>query len=322
MTVDRLKALVANDFDAVNALITEKCQSDVELTASLSSHIMESGGKRLRPLLVLLASRACGYQGQTHIALAAMIEFVHTATLLHDDVVDDSTLRRGKKTANNIWGSKASILVGDYLLTQSLDFMLRAKSWPIVHLVADTMHQLSSGEIKQLSNRGNYDLSTADYFDIIRSKTALLFAASAGIGGLLAEVEPNIQTNIYQYGLHLGNAFQLIDDVLDYTADAETMGKNAGDDLSEGVITMPLLHAMQHGSPVQKTMIKQSLETGSQDMLPDILAAITSSQGIEATRELAAAEVDKALTHLKNLPDSIYKEALSDLALFTIKRDY
>jgi octaprenyl-diphosphate synthase len=272
--------------------------------------------------LVLLASKACNYQGRDHITLAAMIEFMHTATLLHDDVVDDSTLRRGQQTANDIWGSKASILVGDYLLTQCLNLMITTQSWPIMKLMSDTMHQLTLGEVKQLSNRGNYNLSVDDYFETIRSKTALLFAASAGMGAILGETSDATQKSLYDYGLHLGNAFQLIDDVLDYSADAETMGKNTGDDLAEGVITMPLLHTMQHGSKEEQALIKQSFEKGSLERLPEILNAIKANKALEATKALAIREMDLALTNLAVLPESIYKDALISLAKFAVERGY
>jgi len=322
MTVDRLRALVTDDFDAVNTLIIDKIQSKVGLIDDLSHYIVESGGKRLRPLLVLLASHACNYKGQDHISLAAMVEFFHTATLLHDDVVDDSTLRRGRETANEIWGSKASILVGDYLFTQSVQLMVSAKNWPILSLMAETSHQISWGEVKQLANRHNPALSTEDYLDVIRSKTALLFAASAAIGALLGDMDEAVQTGLYNYGLHLGNAFQLIDDALDYSADAKTIGKNTGDDLADGMATMPLLHALQHGTKEQQQLIKQSLKEGGLQNLPEILNAIKTTNAIEFTKQFAAQEIDAALSALQVLPDSIYKEALIELAQFAINRAF
>jgi octaprenyl-diphosphate synthase len=322
MTVDRLKALVTNDFKAVNALIVDKIQSQVGLIDDLSHHIVESGGKRLRPLLVLLASHACGYKGQDHIALAAMIEFFHTATLLHDDVVDESTLRRGRETANEIWGSKASILVGDYLFTQSVQLMVNVNNWPILKLMADTSHEISCGEVKQLANRHNSALSIDDYLDVIRGKTALLFATSAAIGSLLGNNGETIEKALYSYGLHLGNAFQLIDDALDYSTDVEALGKNTGDDLADGKATMPLLHALKHGNSEQQELIKKSLKEGSLKNLPEILKAIQDTKAIEFTQEYAAKEIEHALSALGILPDSIYKKALCDLADFAIKRSH
>lgn len=322
MTVERLKALVVDDFDEVNTLIIDKIQSRVGLIDDLSHYIVESGGKRLRPLLVLLSAHACNYKGVEHISLAAMVEFFHTATLLHDDVVDDSTLRRGRETANEIWGSKASILVGDYLFTQSVQLMVKAKNWAILDLMAETSHQISWGEVKQLANRHNPALTIDDYLEVIRSKTALLFAACAAIGALLGETTEEIQKGLYDYGLHLGNAFQLIDDALDYSADVKTIGKNTGDDLAEGMATMPLLHALHHGTSEQQHLIKQALKEGGLQNLPEILQAIETTKGIEFTKQYAAQEVDFALSALQVLPDSIYKEALVELAQFAINRAY
>jgi len=322
MTLDRLKALVSHDFDAVNKVIIEKIHSKVGLIDELSYYIIESGGKRLRPLLVLLSSYACGYRGQNHISLAAMVEFFHTATLLHDDVVDASDLRRGHKTANNIWGSKASVLVGDYLVTLSLQVISDIGNWPVFRLMSDTSTQIVTGEIKQLSNRHNTSLSTEEYFEVIRSKTALLFAASAAIGGLLGGVDEELQRAMYQYGLHLGNAFQLIDDALDYSSDAKTIGKNIGDDLSAGMATLPLIHVLQHGSAEEQQLIQQSLKEGSLDQLPRVLKAIEANNSIEFTKQFAAKEVDHALAALESLPSSVYKEALVDLAHFAVQRAY
>ncbi|KTC78039.1 polyprenyl synthetase family protein [Legionella brunensis] len=322
MTVARLRTLVNADFEAVNALIIDKIQSQIGLIDDLAHHIVESGGKRLRPLLVLLASHACGYKGKDHIALAAMIEFFHTATLLHDDVVDESTLRRGRETANEIWGSKASILVGDYLFTQSVQLMVNVNNFPILRLLANTSHEISCGEVKQLVNRHNFELSIEEYLDVIRAKTALLFAASAAIGAHLSNAGEQIEKGLYSYGLHLGNAFQLIDDALDYCSDAKTIGKNIGDDLADGKATLPLLHALNKGTPLQQQIIKDSIKKGSLQNLAAILAAIEETDAIEFTRNYAALEVDRALSALQSLPDSAYKKALEELAQFAIQRDH
>jgi octaprenyl-diphosphate synthase len=317
MTINRIKALVQDDFDAVNVLIIEKIQSQVGLIDNLSHHIVKSGGKRLRPLLVLLASHACGYNGRDHITLASMIECFHTATLLHDDVVDESTLRRGQETANSIWGSKASILVGDYLLTQSVQLLVSVGNMPILQLIADTSHQISCGEIKQLHNRHNVSLNYDQYFEVIRAKTALLFAAAACIGAHLSEADLRIQQGLYNYGLHLGNAFQLIDDALDYCSDAHTIGKNIGDDLADGKATLPLIHALQHGNPRQQQQIRESLAH-----LPDILQALKETKAIAYTKKVASQEVDLALTALQALPKSLYRDALTELANFALQREF
>lgn len=322
MAIERLRTLVGEDFDAVNQLIIEKIQSQVSLIDDLSNHIVQSGGKRLRPLLVLLASNACGYKGRYHINLAAMVEFFHTATLLHDDVIDESTLRRGKETANEIWGSKASILVGDYLFTQYMQLMIDVADLNIMRLLTDIAHEIGCGEIKQLVNRNNPALTEADYFDVIRSKTSLLFAASASLGALVCQAEKPLIDGLYHYGLHLGNAFQLIDDALDYCSDAKTLGKNIGDDLADGKATLPIIHVLKNGTDNQQHMVKKSLEQGNLDNLPEILAAIEETKAIDYTRKIAAEEVDKALSALHILPDSVYKNALAELAQYAINREH
>ncbi|STX50551.1 octaprenyl diphosphate synthase IspB [Legionella busanensis] len=322
MSVDRLRALVANDFEAVNTLIIDKIQSQIGLIDDLSHHIVESGGKRLRPLLVLLASHACGYKGNNHIPLAAMVEFFHTATLLHDDVVDESKLRRGKETANEIWGSKASILVGDYLFTQSVQLLVNVKNWSVLNLFANTSHEISCGEIKQLVNRHNPLLSIDDYLEVIRAKTALLFAASAAIGAILGESGQEIETSLYQYGLHLGNAFQLVDDALDYCADTKKTGKNIGTDLADGKATMPILHALKQGTPEQQFIIRQSLKEGNANNLSEIINILHETKAIEFTKQFAANEVDAALTALCVLPNSSFKQALEELATFALQRTH
>lgn len=322
MAIHRLRMLVSEDFDAVNALIIEKIHSEIGLIDDLSNHIVQSGGKRLRPLLVLLASRACNYQGQDHVTLAAMMEFFHTATLLHDDVIDESTLRRGRETANKIWGSKASILVGDYLFVQYMRLMVEVGDLKIMALLADISYQITTGEVKQFSNRHNPALTVEEYFDVIRSKTSLLFAAAASLGALAAKAPEEIEKGLYAYGLHLGNAFQLIDDALDYCSDAKTLGKNIGDDLADGKATLPLLHVLKNGTQAQQLVIKESLQLGTLDYMPEILASIVETNAIEYTRSVAATEVEKALSALNVLPDSEYKDALAALAQYAIQRDH
>lgn len=322
MNIDHIRRLVSQDFDAVNTLIVNTIQPHIGLIDDLSTHIVQSGGKRLRPLIVLLASKACGYEGVDHIHLAAVIEFIHTATLLHDDVVDESTLRRGRQTANSIWGNKASILVGDFLFTQSMQLTTAVGNLSIIQMITDTSLQIISGEVKQLTNRHNPHLSFEDYFEIIRAKTAYLFATAARIGAHLGKADLSIQEALYGYGLHLGNVFQLIDDVLDYCADVEVLGKNIGDDLADGKATLPLIHAFKRGSAEQQQQIKTSLMQGSLDHLPDILKAIEETKAIEFSKKIATEEMDKALSSLKCLPDSDYKTALKDLAVFALQRNH
>lgn len=322
MSIHHSKALVSDDFEAMNRLIVEKIQENVGLIDNLANHILQSGGKRLRPLLVLLSSHACQYQGDTHILLAAMIEFFHTATLLHDDVVDDSTLRRGRQTAHGIWGSKASILVGDYLFTLYMQLMITVGDLSIMSLLTDISNQIARGEIMQLSNLHNDKLSIDDYYSVIRSKTSLLFAASTTIGAMIAKADEATIQSLYDYGLHLGNAFQLIDDALDYCSDAKTIGKNIGDDLADGKVTLPLLHALQQGTPTQQQQIRHSINQGGLEHLALILEAISDTNAIEFTKRKAREEIDLALTALMVLPPSQYKDALVDIARYAIDREY
>jgi len=320
--IHRLRALVRDDFDAVNALIVANIQSEISLLDELANHIIQSGGKHLRPLLLLLSAHACGYQGKEHIKLAAMIEFFHTATLLHDDVIDESSLRRGRKTAHSIWGSKASILVGDYLFTQYMQLMVSVGNLKIMQVLTEMTHKIGCGEIKQLANRHNPSLAMDDYFDVIQAKTSILFAASSRLGALIGDADDAIEKGLHAYGLHLGNAFQLIDDALDYCSDAETMGKNMGDDLADGKATMPLLYALQQGTPAQQEKIKQGLKEGSLEYLPEILDALKETGAIEYTQKLAEQEVDQAINALQVLPDSEYKQALEEIARYTVTRKH
>ena len=322
MTINRLRELVHDDFDAVNVLIINNIQSPIELLDDLANHIIQSGGKRLRPLLVLLASRACLYKGRDHITLAAMMEYFHTATLLHDDVIDESTLRRGRETAHKIWGDKASILVGDYLFSQYMHLMVSVGDLNIMRILTDMADQIACGEIKQLANRHNYSLSVNDYFEVIRLKTSLLFASCAQLGALISHAHTDVREALSTYGLHLGNAFQLKDDALDYCSNAKIMGKNIGDDWVDGKMTMPLLYVLQHGDLAQQQLIKEGLTQGSRTSLPEVLKALADTNAIECTQKLAKDEVERALNALSMLPNSVYKEALVELGEYAILRDH
>ena len=320
--LNAIKNLVHHDFEAVNQLIVRNLTSQVELISELCHHIIASGGKRLRPLMVLLAAKACGYTGTQHIDLAAAVEYFHTATLLHDDVVDESTLRRGQETANEIWGSKPCILVGDYLFTQAVQLMVGCKNLQILSLFSDIAHEISCGELKQLNHRYNIHMSLEDYFDVIRSKTALLFSASAALGGSVSHPTTETVAALSAYGLHVGNAFQLIDDALDYCATSETLGKNIGDDLNNGKLTLPLLYALQQSQGSQQKTIQQSIETGTRAHLDEILAIIEDTQAIPYTYRIAHQEIDKALSALTLLEDTEYKQGLIQLAQFAVSRDH
>ena len=321
LTIDPIRELVYDDLIAVQTLMLNTSHSSVDLINDLVNHIVKSGGKRIRPLLILLTCHACHYEGEDHIKLASMIEFFHTASLLHDDVIDQSTLRRGQKTANTIWGDKASILVGDYLFTRHIQLMLQIGNLNIMKNFMDIAHQISCGEIKQLVKR-HHVLSNNDYFDVIRSKTSLLFAACSQLSALLSETDAHLEKALYHYGLHLGNAFQLTDDALDYCADVNVIGKNIGDDLADGKTTMPLLHVLQHGTSKQKEQIQHALSKGTRDDLPDVLRAIHETNAIEHTKSIALNEAQKAQKALNSLPESVYKDALHELAHYAALRDH
>ncbi|MBA4260259.1 MAG: octaprenyl diphosphate synthase [Chitinophaga sp.] len=320
MGIDAIRLLVEDDLSAVNELIVEKIKSPIKLINNIAEHVIQSGGKRLRCLLILLASRACNYKGKEHITLAAMIEFFHTATLLHDDVLDESILRRGQKTANTLWGNKATILAGDFLFIKHLELMVEVGDIRIIELLIGIAPQIGSGEIQQFSSNYRTDVSLEEYLNSIEAKTALLFAASSKIGALISKSDIKIQQALYTYGLQLGNAFQLIDDAMDYCSDATIMGKNSGDDLACGKITLPLIYALQQGTEAQKKVIEESLEWGSLERLPQILEILAETHAIEHTINLAATKVESAISSLSILPDSIYKKALEELAQYVLER--
>jgi len=322
MPLKPLIALVQDDFAAVSALMESELHAKIRLIDELCHHILDGGGKRIRPLLLLLVAKACGYEdGNAHVRMAAAIEYFHTATLLHDDVVDDSSLRRGKTTAHEEFGSKASILVGDYLFTQAMRLTAILKMHNVNQVMSDTAHEITCSEIQQLSNRHNPDISVDDYFAVIRGKTAILFAASAKIGAQLAEADLAVQDAFYDFGLHLGNAFQMIDDVLDYCSNADVIGKNIGDDLNEGKPTLPVIHALKHGSPEQQDIIRRAISQGSIADLDTIMTAIQDTKAIEATYQVAREEIRLALAALVNTGiQNSYSQGLKQLADFSVSR--
>lgn len=320
MSLTAITQLVESEFNSVNQLILEQIESNIGLIEQLGHHIIDSGGKRLRPLLLLITANACGYQGDQHIPVAASIEYFHTATLLHDDVVDDSHLRRGKETAHDVYGSKASILVGDYMFTLSIRLMLDTDSHDILKLMSHTSHEMTRGELKQLNNRHNPNVDQQQYMEVIRCKTAILFAAAAKIGGILSNSPEPLRDALYDYGMHLGNAFQIIDDALDFCSNAETIGKNIGDDLADGKPTLPLIIAMRNSQGQQKQFIEQAIQQGSIENLDQILLAIENTNALDTTYQVAHQEKDKAIACLQHLDDSPYKQALIDLAEFSVER--
>ncbi|MBL1293312.1 MAG: octaprenyl diphosphate synthase [Thiotrichales bacterium] len=320
--LEKAKALISDEMLAVDQLIGQRLSSDVVLINQLGGYIVNSGGKRLRPQLVLLAAGALGYQGQKHQLIAAIIEFIHTATLLHDDVVDASEMRRGQKTANALWGNEASVLVGDFLYSRAFEMMVEADSMRIMEILARATNTIAEGEVLQLMNCNDPDTTEARYLEVIHSKTAKLFQAATQIGAVLTDSDQATEQAMADYGMHLGTAFQLIDDVLDYSATSKELGKNIGDDLAEGKPTLPLIYAMNNGSSEQTAIIRDAIENSGRDNMPAIIEAIESTGAIDYTANCAAIEANKASDALSNVPPSDYREALLALAEFSIKRSF
>ena len=320
MTIDAVRGLVAADWGAVDDEIRRQLASDVVLVNQVSQYIIHSGGKRLRPLIVLLAARAAGYGGGAHVRAAALIEFIHTATLLHDDVVDASSLRRGRDTANELFGNEASVLVGDFLYSRAFQMMVSLGSMPIMDVMANATNTIAEGEVLQLMNAHDPDTTEQRYLDVIHRKTAKLFEAGAQIAAIVAGAPPAVEQQLATYGRHLGTAFQLVDDALDYSGDAAELGKNLGDDLAEGKPTLPLIHALRQGKPEQTALIRHAIEHGGLDDLSAIRSAIESTGGLQYTARLARSEADRALAALGGLPGSAYRESLASLAEFAVTR--
>lgn len=302
------------DMLSVDGLINNRLSSGVPLVGQVAEHIILAGGKRLRPVLLLLMAGALGYKGTDHHKLAAVIEFIHTATLLHDDVVDNSNLRRGRPTANAMFGNPASVLVGDFLYSRAFQMMVECQNLRILDIVAEATNVIAEGEVMQLMNMHDASLDVDAYLRVIRSKTAKLFEASTRLPAVLTQSSAAVETACAQYGQALGTAFQVIDDVLDYDGDAALMGKNLGDDLREGKATLPLIVAMQRGNPAQCALVKRAIEQGEVDALADIVQIVRETGAMQATREAASSEAQLAMNSLRVLPDSLYKEALSDVA--------
>ncbi|SDH36648.1 octaprenyl-diphosphate synthase [Vibrio xiamenensis] len=321
MDFKAIQSLTADDMAKVNETIHAQLNSDVSLINQLGFYIISGGGKRLRPLLAILSARSLGYQGEGHTLAAAFIEFIHTATLLHDDVVDESDMRRGKATANAAFGNAASVLVGDFIYTRSFQMMTELGSMKILKLMSDSVNVIAEGEVQQLMNCNDPDTTEESYMQVIYSKTARLFEAATQIGALLTNAPQHVELALQNYGRYLGTAFQLIDDVMDYTSDGEEMGKNVGDDLAEGKPTLPLLHAMQHGNPEQRAMIREAIElSNGMEKLDDILAAMEQVGSLEYTTNKALEEADKAIAELAVIPESEYKQALITLAHLAVNR--
>jgi octaprenyl-diphosphate synthase len=313
-------ALIAGDMQGMDAVIEQRLSSDVLLIGQVSRYIVAAGGKRLRPALLLLLSGALGFKGAQRFNLAAVVEFIHTATLLHDDVVDESTLRRGRATANEAFGNPASVLVGDFLYSRAFQMMVEAGDMRIMSTLAEATNVIAEGEVQQLMNMHDAGLSEEDYLRVIRSKTAKLFEASARIAALLAGSSPAVEAACADYGQALGTAFQVIDDVLDYDGDVAEMGKNLGDDLREGKVTLPLIIAMQRGTQIERSVLRQAIESGGAETMAEIVQIVQSTGALDATRASAAAEAQRAVDALTLLPDNEYRAVLLKLASQLLER--
>ncbi len=320
MSLEKLNQLIAADMAAVDQVIRSRLQSDVALVSQVGEYIIASGGKRLRPALVVLSARAFGYQGKLHFDLAAVVEFIHTATLLHDDVVDESELRRGRETANALFGNAASVLVGDFLYSRAFQMMVEASDMRVMQTLADATNLIAEGEVLQLLNCNDADVDAENYLRVIHRKTAKLFEAAMRLGAIIAKQDAAAEEAAARYGMHLGTAFQLVDDVLDYSGNAEEIGKNLGDDLAEGKPTLPLIYAMQHGTPAQAQVIREAIEQGDINRFAEVLQIVQQTGALDYTRQQAQLEADKAIAELSAITDSQYKQSLVELAKLAASR--
>jgi octaprenyl-diphosphate synthase len=322
VTPHLINDLIAADLRAVDEIIRKRLDSQVVLVRQVADYIIGGGGKRLRPALVILAAGACGYTGSHHLQLAAVVEFIHTATLLHDDVVDDSQMRRGRATVNSAFGDAAAVLVGDFLYSRAFQMMVQVQSMRVMEVLADATNTIAEGEVMQLLHVHNADVSETDYLRVIRSKTAKLFEAAGRLGGILAGVPRAQEDALAEYGMHLGTAFQLVDDILDYSGDLAQTGKNLGDDLSEGKATLPLIHAMRNGAAAQSALIRKALVEGGLSDFGPVMQAMQQTGALEYTRQQAEDSARQAHTALAGLPHSKYKDCLLELAAFAVTRNY
>ncbi len=320
MSINEIISPIAPDMQALDSVIRARLNSEVVLIRTIGEYIIGAGGKRMRPAMVLMMANALGYQGDQHHILAAVVEFIHTSTLLHDDVVDESDMRRGRETANEVFGNAASVLVGDYLYSRSFEMMVEVDSMRVMQILSQATTVIAEGEVLQLLNVHDPDVSVERYMQVVRYKTAKLFEAATQIAAVIAQAPAEIEEAAAAYGRHVGTAFQLIDDVLDYSGTAEALGKSVGDDLREGKPTLPLIRVMQVGTPEEKELISKAIETGEADF-DAVAAAIKNTDALEYTREIAVQEAQIALEALDKLPDSIYKTSLRNFCSFAIERD-
>lgn len=320
MSVQEIIRPIAEDMQKVDAVIRSRLNSDVVMIRTIGEYIISAGGKRMRPAMVLMIANALGYKGDLHHLLAAVIEFIHTSTLLHDDVVDESDMRRGRETANAVFGNAASVLVGDYLYSRSFEMMVDVDSMRVMQIISQATTVIAEGEVLQLLNVHNPDVTVERYIQVVRYKTAKLFEAATQVAAVIAGASPEIEEAAAAYGRHVGTAFQLIDDVLDYSGSVESLGKNVGDDLREGKPTLPLIRVMEVGTPEQQALIRKAIETGDADF-EAVAKAIHATDALDYTRQMAVKEAEIAQQALAALPDSVYKQSLSALAKFSVERD-
>ncbi len=315
------RTVIKADLDAVEQIIRDRLASEVPLIRQVAEYLVSSGGKRLRPALVVLAAGASGYHGRAHLEIAAVVEFIHTATLLHDDVVDESSLRRGRPTANASFGNAASVLVGDFIYSRAFQMMVGIGDIRVLEVLADATNVIAEGEVLQLLGVHNADLTEGEYLRVVRSKTAKLFEASARLGAVLARQSPAREQALAAYGMHLGTAFQLIDDVLDYSGDRTSIGKNLGDDLAEGKSTLPLIHALANASDAQRVMLREVIEEGTVERFGEVLAALEQCGSLAYARDQAVREAQCAQDAIRSFPDSKFRDSLIDFAAFAVARD-
>lgn len=322
MATQPITSLIAQDMQAIDTVIRRRLQSDVVLIRQVAEYIISSGGKRLRPALLILVAGACGYRGSAHHLLAAVVEFIHTATLLHDDVVDESKMRRGQATANAAFGNAASVLVGDFLYSRAFQMMVEVQNMRVMEVLADATNTIAEGEVLQLLSIHNVNTSEDDYLRVVRSKTAKLFEAAGRLGAIISGVSPDLEEALAAYGTHIGTAFQLVDDILDYSGELEKTGKNIGDDLAEGKVTLPLIFAMRHATPEQRERIRKAISEPAAADFDPVVAAIRECGALDYARSEAEAESRLAIDMLASLPNSTYKDCLLELATFAVSRNY
>ena len=320
MNISSIYSLIAADMQATDTVIRTRLHSDVPLVSQVAEYIVAGGGKRMRPALLLLSAGAIGYAGKAHHELAAVVEFIHTATLLHDDVVDESTLRRGRETANAQFGNAASVLVGDFLYSRAFQMMVGVGNMRVMEVLADATNIIAEGEVLQLMNCHNADVDVDAYLRVVRFKTAKLFEAASRLGAMLGNASPDVEAGMAIYGMHLGTAFQIIDDVLDYSGEEGQIGKHLGDDLAEGKPTLPLIHVIRHGTQSQSHLVRSAIEQGGRESFDEIIAAVKDTNALQAATDVAHEESQRAKAALDVIPDSQYRSALLQLTDFAVAR--